>query len=106
MSNHTPGPWKALRSNEEFDGLLFERDPDDDPYPITRIASKDKTVAAAHDLFEFTEEDARLIVAAPDLLAALKSVLSMPDWDGTMLTSAARKQAKRRARAAIAKAGG
>lgn len=55
------------------------------------------------------EEQARydaLIAAAPDLLAALKSVLSMPDWDGTMLTSAARKRAKERARAAIAKAGG
>lgn len=106
MSKHTPGPWKACRAHEDFEGTIYDLDPDETPGPIKRIEAKGKTVAAAHDLFEFTEEDARLIEAAPDLLAVLKSVLAMPDWDGTMLTSAARKQAKRRARAAIAKAGG
>lgn len=106
MSKHTPGPWKACRAHEDFEGTIYDPDPDDPPGPIKRIEAKGKTVAAAHDLFEFAEEDARLIEAAPDLLAALKSVLSMPDWDGTMRTSAVRRQAKRRARAAIAKAGG
>lgn len=50
--------------------------------------------------------NAELIAAAPELLAALKGLLHMPEFDGYATTSAARKQAKRRARAAITKAGG
>ena len=72
MDKFTPGPWKACRSNEEFDGVMFEKDSDDDPYPIVRIVSKTKTIAAAHDLFVFDEHNARLIQEAPNILEALK----------------------------------
>ena len=72
MDKFTPGPWKACRSNEEFNGLMFDIDSEDDPYPIVRIVSQTKTIAAAHDLFVFDEHNARLIESAPDILDALR----------------------------------
>lgn len=48
--------------------------------------------------------NAALIAAAPDLLAALKSLLAIPEYDGTQQTSANRRGAKHEARAAIRKA--
>jgi len=49
-------------------------------------------------------QEARLIGAAPDLLAALEGLLALPADDGTKETAVLRREAKRRARAAVAKA--
>lgn len=49
---------------------------------------------------------ARLIRAAPDLLAALEGLLNMPEYDGTADTSRARLKAKQAARRAIKSAKG
>lgn len=76
---HTPGPWKACRSHEDFDGPMFDIDPEDqaeyDARPFVGILAATGTVATAHDLFEFKPEDARLIAAAPGLLEALYDAL-------------------------------
>ena len=79
-TQHTPGPWKACRSNEDFHGELFEPD-EGDKYPITRIEAASGTVAAAHDLFKFKQADAHLIAAAPDLLALARDVLDYYQGD-------------------------
>jgi len=99
MSNHTPGPWGWNHARTRLN------DPTGKPVLMDGEGIWDLCAPKLHKE-ERAHANAKLIAAAPDLLAALKSVLSMPDWDGTMLTSAARKQAKERARAAIAKAGG
>lgn len=76
----TPGPWKACRSYEDFDGPYVEPDLEDveeyERQPFTRIYAKDGTaVMDAHDLFEMKEGNARLIAAAPDLLEACEDIL-------------------------------
>ena len=77
---HTPGPWKACRSHEDFDGPMWEVDADTvecfSRKPFVRIEAASGAVAAAHDLFEFKQADAMLIEAAPDLLAALSELLA------------------------------
>jgi hypothetical protein len=77
-TKHTPGPWKACRAHEEFEGPMWELDEGDDyaSRPVTRILASLGTVAAAHDLFEFTEGNAALIAAAPELLDLLEWAIS------------------------------
>ena len=64
----TPGPWKACRNHECYEGAYFEIDPEDESEyaakPFTRIEARTGVVAAAHDLFEFDREDAEFIAAA------------------------------------------
>lgn len=55
MSEHTPGPWSAEPSARGFE-----------------ITAGDRRIGEAHD-----EANARLIAAAPELLAALERTLSM-----------------------------
>lgn len=90
MSAHTPGPWLVLR-DPEVGGPL--------------VATEDVAIA---DVMEMeggmSEANARLIAAAPDLLAALRQVVESaypnPDEHPTMTA------AWRVAEAAIAKAEG
>lgn len=91
MSKHTPGPWEVQNMTVFNRGCMF-------------VANCDGLGDV--DRMEMSRANARLIAAAPDLLAALQELLNMPDFDGSVITSAARKQAKHRARDAIAKAGG
>ena len=56
--NHTPGPWKA----ESFSGRY-------NVWPISK--RRDDGTAVAYDM---DEANARLIAAAPDLLAALRQI--------------------------------
>lgn len=83
-TQHTPGPWTT-------DGKA-ETDTLDIVSPLGRVAMLD----CSHDLML---EDARLIAAAPDLLAALEGLLNA-------LPSATTHPAIKAARAAIAKATG
>lgn len=68
--------------------------------PIAKVVG-DKRWSANH-----AAANARLIASAPELLEALMNLLSTPDFDGTQKTSIARRETKRAARAAIAKATG
>ena len=83
-TQHTPGPWTT-------DGKA-ETDTLDIVSPLGRVAMLD----SSHDLMLV---DARLIAAAPDLLAALEGLLNA-------LPSATTHPAIKAARAAIAKATG
>ena len=80
---HTPGPWKACRSHEDFDGPYYNIDPEEqsahDAKPFVSIkAANGENVASGHDLFTFKTANAHLIAAAPELLAALECML---EWD-------------------------
>lgn len=90
MNKHTPGPWKAGEMGDRF--IVFV---DDGTNTSTTIADEIKD-----------EEDARLIAASPELLDALVGLLNMPEFDGTPEASLLRRDSKRAARAAIAKAEG
>lgn len=74
MSKHTPGPW-ALDLQ------------DDGGFRITGVGGHGKTAAYvvccrdAHEMKGETHANARLIAAAPDLLAAARAALAA--WEGT-----------------------
>ena len=63
MTKHTPGPWMVAETRHKFDTLI--RDRDNDPVASTNFAGYSPKTAAAN---------ARLIAAAPLMLAALKKV--------------------------------
>lgn len=88
-AQHTPGPW------EEHEGFITGRFQSDGQ--VHDIC--DPRCAPADTCREEMDSNARLIVAAPDLLAALEAVLSDEDRD---LCS----DAEELVRAAIAKATG
>lgn len=68
MSGHTPGPWRAVRS------------PHGKRYQCVQIGADD-----TYTTLEVLPADARLMAAAPDLLAALRGLLGKGAWrDGTM----------------------
>jgi hypothetical protein len=81
-TKHTPGPWKACKDHEDFNGPYFDIEPEDLDYyqnkPYVRICSKDGNVTTNHDLFEFQEANAKLIAAAPELFEALE--LCIKTW--------------------------
>lgn len=75
---HTPSPWKPCRAHEDYQGPMFDIEPDEkasyEARPFVKIISVNgENVASAHDLFEFKKEDALLIAAAPEMLAMLKA---------------------------------
>jgi hypothetical protein len=63
MSKHTPGPWKWARDEYGYDRNL-------DPFVIA---------GTVEGLIDVSDEDGRLIAAAPDLLAALELIVSEAD---------------------------
>lgn len=72
----TPGPWKACRSHECYEGTYFEIDPEDEAEyaakPFTHIQARAGAVTEAHDLFEFDRKDAEFIAAAnPEAITEL-----------------------------------
>ena len=88
--SHTPGPWELREGDDEaFGPAIYSAGAHDmDPLAtVSRVSRRD------------AEADARLIAAAPDLLAALEDVVQMyqPAFDPPFIE---------RARAAIAKAKG
>lgn len=82
-AKRTPGPWKACRSSEDFDGPYFDPIDEEDAarlagLPFTSIqAQGNVNVTSAHDCFEFKAADALLIAAAPDLLKACKLMATL-----------------------------
>lgn len=83
--NHTPGPWIAQPDKDSLGGWA--------------IGVKGKAI---DEIAVCDERNARLIAAAPDLLAALQEVVDAADADGwNQLDATLKKQ-----RAAIAKATG
>ncbi len=92
-AEHTPGPWQC------HSGMVWSGPLDSDQYATVPIARMDRDTPATAP----TERDAnaRLIAAAPDLLAAAKLVLASiwgPEWE--------RKRVETTLRTAIAKAKG
>lgn len=100
MSKPTPGPWTVGRTRTvTHSGGIFGTET-----AVHRgdAASRGNCIAIAygHGALSHSEDDARLIAAAPDLLEALKSMLIDSEWgDWSSHANAIEK-----ARAAIAKA--
>ena len=87
--SHTPGPWTVICDS-----------------PIVRIHEWTQAIDATKSGKDFAEDraNARLIAAAPDLLAALRIIADTPT-DATRVPQEIAR-VRRIARAAIAKAGG
>ena len=66
---HTPGPWKAIRNNAYWEVVPQNRGPNA-PYTIGNVCASDPDAPDRG----LQEANARLIAAAPEMLAALKSV--------------------------------
>ena len=94
MSKHTPGPWVAVaRTNAHVE---IEA-----PDQLGYLAKKVATCSLTNH-----EANARLIEAAPNLLAKLKEIVSQIDQGGTDGKVFARDHCITAARAAIAEATG
>ena len=91
MNKHTQGPWKVSKPRKSYMNgeMMFHVDGAD--------------VVTDYEDWGFTEESARLIAAAPDLLQALRHVLPHV---GVGYSGAQRQGIVEVARAAIAKATG
>lgn len=71
MTKHTPGPWQVYHwdtHSDAFDGS----DEHESPYVLE--TSKEVDLLDEHDA------NARLMEAAPDLLAALEQLVERVDW--------------------------
>lgn len=77
MSKHTPGPWNIRRAQFPVDG----------EYDYAIYSDVDRVLAevfgrAGQNIFPPAEANARLIAAAPDLLAAAKLIASFAvSWE-------------------------
>lgn len=87
---HTPGPWEAPGR-------------DGDEWVICTHKSKGKRRTVAH---AYSEHDARLIAAAPDMLEALREILSTTVGRGDGSFADFVNEVRDIARAAISKAEG
>lgn len=95
MSNHTPGPWKEKQKSTYSEPGYVVLWPDKGGEHMRRLDYQGC----------FTEADARLIAAAPELLDALKAIVSsLSEHDEEGLIE--HVEPMRKARAAIAKAEG
>jgi hypothetical protein len=92
MGAHTKGPWTIAEgaNSHVFDGRLCP-------------ASDENVTIAFVDL---DTADARLIASAPELLEALRSLLSHDEQDAGCIPTDAHLDAQNDARAAIARATG
>lgn len=76
-TQHTPGPWEVSPDNAGSQ------------YTITGVGSLEKAptvayvVRAKHIASDTVQANARLIAAAPDLLAALQDILTIKDILGS-----------------------
>jgi hypothetical protein len=97
-TKHTPGPWTATFGEGDCPRAFVWKSGDE------RLGSNRLSICQVH---YDTQDNAHLISAAPDLLAALKSLLAHPTTADADSDEAQRCQiARNQARAAIAKAHG
>jgi hypothetical protein len=99
-ATHTPGPWHIGQSREWDDGELHEQ---------LAVYSAEGVKTAKVETWlkhcrEESEANARLIAAAPELLAALKALLPILDNDSPL--ARAYEDVGQLAQAALAKAEG
>lgn len=88
-TQHTPGPWRYDReksrivSESAFEDWSLDKDVSDEPVPISVVDLMGAMGGAD------TQADARLIAAAPDLLAALEEAGSIIDalWSNSAARS-------------------
>lgn len=106
MSAHTPGPWEYRQASNYCGFAIAPRG------TLPTLAAVERPRGNPHTLnvtaFNFpgdTEANARLIAAAPELLDALRIVMSWIDnWDPNFTLDAEWPADRDSARAAIAKA--
>lgn len=80
-----PGPWRALRSHETYDGEGYycALDEEEKAYlesrPYVRIEAADgTTICTAHDLFEFrSPEIAHAVAALPEILQQREELVAL-----------------------------
>lgn len=97
MASHTPGPWAALKGTEdESERWGVYQDTGPAKWHLATIEN-----GAPGDTLKTEESNARLIAAAPDLLAACVALVRWRDGGGGNLQ---RDDVIAAARAAIAKA--
>jgi len=99
MSEHTPGPWQFFELMSGDDGLGYIRP---DPEDGREIAYHGDMGRPSHE----NRANARLIAAAPDMLAALKAHVEARRLSGRVGWGDKWDEAMRLTRAAIAKAEG
>ena len=102
-SKHTPGPWRAIKRGADCD-FIFNIATKDNPRSIANVIDAGTTEQINQYEKENGEQaaNARLIAAAPELLAALESCSDALNTEAGGLYKARIDQA----RAAIAKAKG
>lgn len=72
---HTPGPWDLQMIDNNTGRIQHLCPMDEDGLSLLTVVEHDGKKFAA----VYKDEDARLIAAAPDLLAALQALLDGPD---------------------------
>jgi hypothetical protein len=87
--SHTPGPWEQMPGGSHGSLAVWNKD-------TALVVATAGGITASNAL-----DNARLIAAAPDLLAALEALTA---WAETVPTDYAEDDLQRKARAAIAKA--
>ena len=77
MTKHTPGPWLLAGDDGKSDATAYARTPvNQNPLYIARVYGEG-VLASSSPGTEERKANARLIAAAPDLLAACKAALSL-----------------------------
>ena len=110
MSKRTPGPWtyESDHTHRQYNVRMLAHmiATHDEAKHICTINNLPRHVRANRDP-QIAEANARLIAAAPDLLAALKEVVRHLDYNGVLDEgNQAHAQPRRAIRLAIAKAEG
>jgi len=73
MGKHTPGPWEYGITREGGLAIWADNEPDHDADALA--------IACDRPTRDETVDNARLIAAAPDLLAAAEAVLASLGWE-------------------------
>jgi len=95
---HTPGTWAATTRQGSWDWLVYSADnPNIEVCQMFHDGTEEN---------ETGEANAMLVAAAPDLLAALETIISNIGMGGLYLEGDAEECGLNKARAAIAKASG
>jgi len=99
MTRHTPGPWFVFKGDSETDrpGINSE----DPSFSIVVYGTDDDDAGVNGRTVEERDANARLLAAAPDLLAALRDLIN--EFGGSVSVSPESPRAIA-ARAALAKA--